>query len=502
MTSFDLNLFFALSTITVDDGLPHLAINIPSYSHVSHLHPLLMLLSILFDPLNSSNGSSFPKEGAIFDDHQTSILRKDLLSQWLARIISIDVPGMPCLSALLSGNPVKASEIARSQSNYHLAILLSMAKDQNPMRKQLLKDQVDIWQSIKVRDNFPKEIWLIYQLLAGNIDAVTVELQQQNQDWILGFALFLWYFGGRYDSIMDVFKRFWASQGGQLKGSNDPILGLLFLHSFGHANLETTTKVDPLHWAILTLLGHFKDYQVQDYEVLSLELISLLQEQRLHRHALLVAMLACPNRNLYIKLAENVDEPELLNLRMPRWLISSAQIVKCVRFDETFDKLLDASREPNYGALIQAHDLLCKHSIANFFQQSELKNHFQRLVTTVDELNGAATTDPVSCEDETALRVERSRLVPGFTTGAQLFLDYYHLEEGIPLDIRLILLSTEHLKHLKANDSQEQAVFAEVVQPFALRLLNEQRFVQLLPLVPLLTDDQRVHIARLIPTNC
>ena len=509
-SSFDLNLFFALSTSPNDHGLPRLSINISSYSHVSHLHPLLMLLRILFDPLDSSDGSSFPKEGAIFDDHLTNIIRKDMLSQWLAHVISIDIPDMPSLSALLSGNPRRASDIARSQSNYNLALLISMAKDQNLTRKQLLKDQVDIWQSIKVQGNFPKEVWLIYQLLAGNVDAVLAELQQQNQDtkfeecsidWILGFALFLWYASGRSDSIVDVFKRFWASQGGQLKASSDPILGLLFLHSFAQADLESTMTIDSLHWVILTLLGHFKDYQVQNYEAISLKLISLLQEQNLNRLALLVAMLACPDRDLYTKLAENVDESELLTLHLPRWLIASARITKCVDFVEQFNTLLEASREPNYEALIQAHTLLCKYSMANLFQHGELKGHFQNLTMIVDELSNAALTNSESYEDEFVLRTERSKLVPEFASGAQLFLDYYHLKEDNPLDTRLVLLSTEHLKHLKANGSQEQAVFAEMAQPFALHLLNERHFAQLLPLVSLLTDDQRVNIARLIPID-
>ena len=75
-----------------------------------------------------------------------------------------------------------ASEIARSQSNYNLALLISMAKDQSLARRQLLREQVDIWQGIRVQSNFPKEIWLIYQLLAGNIDAVITDLQQKDQD--------------------------------------------------------------------------------------------------------------------------------------------------------------------------------------------------------------------------------------------------------------------------------------------------------------------------------
>lgn len=505
-----LDLFFALSAVTVDHGLPHLSINLPSYSHVSHLHPLLMLLRILFDPLDSSDGSSFPKKGAIFDDHLTTILRKDMLSQWLTRMITIDIPGMPCLSALLSGNSKRASEVARSQSNYNLALLISMAKDQNLTRRQLLREQVDIWQSLRVQSNFPKEVWLVYQLLAGNVDAVITDLQQKDQDarlegctvdWILGFALFLYYSAARHDSIMDVFKRFWASQGGQLKDSRDPILGLLFLHSFGRVDLESAITIDPLHWVILTLLGHFKDYQIQDYEAISLKLVSLLQEQGLHRHALLVAMLACPDRDLYIRLAENVEDEGLSSLHLPRWLIASAKVAKCASFGEKFDTLLEASHEPNYEALIQAHALLCEYSIANFFQHKELKDYFQKLTRTVDELGGAALASSEPYEGELVLRAERSRLVPEFAAGAQLFLDYYRLKEDAPLNARLVLLSTEHLKRLKASSLQEQAVFAEMTQPFVLRLLNERHFAQLLPLAPLLTDDQRVHIARLIPID-
>ena len=154
-------------------------------------------------------------------------------------------------------------------------------------------------------------------------------LKDASVDWILGFALFLWYSAARHDSIADVFKRFWASQGGQLRDSKDPILGLLFLHSFGRVDLESAITVDPLHWVILTLLGHFKDYQVQDYEAISLKLVSLLQEQGLHRHALLVAMLACPDRDLYIKLAENVEEAELSSLHLPRWLIALHTSAMC-----------------------------------------------------------------------------------------------------------------------------------------------------------------------------
>ena len=58
-------------------------------------------------------------------------------------------------------------------------------------------------------------------------------------DW----AAFLCYSAARHDSIMDVFKRFWASQGGQLKDSRDPILGLLFLHSFGRVDLESAITI-------------------------------------------------------------------------------------------------------------------------------------------------------------------------------------------------------------------------------------------------------------------
>ena len=73
--------------------------------------------------------------------------------------------------------------------------------------------------------NFPKEIWLMYQLLAGNIDTVIDELEQHSKDvkfegcfadGVMGFALFLWYSSGRHNSIADIFKRFWASQGARL----------------------------------------------------------------------------------------------------------------------------------------------------------------------------------------------------------------------------------------------------------------------------------------------
>ena len=224
-----------------------------------------MLLKILFDPLDSSDAASFPKEGTILDDRATGILRRELLSQWLVQMQATEVVGMPCLSALLSDNPAKASEMARSQSNHHLATLISMARDQSGMRRQLLRDQVDIWQGIKAQSLFPKELWLIYQLLAGNIDAVLDELQQHPMNWLLGFALFFWYSSGRGTSIADTFKRFWASQGGRLRDSEDPVLGLLFLHSFGHANMESMTikTIDPLHWVILTLLNHFKDCQIR-----------------------------------------------------------------------------------------------------------------------------------------------------------------------------------------------------------------------------------------------
>ena len=163
-------------------------------------------------------------------------------------------------------------------------------------------------------------------------------------------------------------------------------------------------------------------------------------------------MLACPDRDLYIRLAENVEEEELSSLHLPTMAHCICKsFAKCASFGEKFDTLLEASREPNYEALIQAHTLLCEYSIVNFFQHKELKGYFQKLTRTVDELGGATLASSESYEGELVLRAERSRLVPEFAAGAQLPLTLYRLKEDAPLDARLVLLSTEHLKHLKAG---------------------------------------------------
>ena len=49
----------------------------------------------------------------------------------------------------------------------------------------------------------------------------------------------------------------------------------------------------------------------------------------------------------------------------------------------------------------------------------------------MDELGSAALASSESYEGEIVLRAERSRLVPEFAAGAQLFLDYYRLKEDV-----------------------------------------------------------------------
>ena len=157
MSQFDLDLFFAFTTVMDDHPLPHLSINLSSYSQMYHLHPLFMLLKILFDPLDALNRSSFPKMGAILDDHRTSVLRKHLLSQWLIQNQSVDMVGMPCLSALLSGNSTQTIP----NSSFPNPIIASPFSSQWQMirmryKRQLLRDQVDIWQGVKAHEELSK----------------------------------------------------------------------------------------------------------------------------------------------------------------------------------------------------------------------------------------------------------------------------------------------------------------------------------------------------------
>lgn len=424
-----LDAFFDSCCVLVKgEHLPFITLDIGNYGATCSLGPVFRLLKILFDPLNFDTGESLEGQRGVQDCHRALLARRVLFSKWLMEQcckVYRNADVSPLWRALIAGDHLTAASIVRAEGNLRLSVLLSMARDGNMERRALLAEQVSVWRRCSADARFPRSVWLVYLLLAGEVDTLVQEVNLDiEKNWIFALSLYYHYASNeRSETISESFNRYWNS-GVAPQNIHDSCLLLLRYRAshFQHERQEVITGLlqsnafeaftdSTLNWIVIILLFFFKDCTIplEMIHDLSMNLIAQLTASKQHRLALMVAMLGNPtNRDLYVRLAESVES--LDEFQVPPWLSALSKVHSCADDYKKFELLLCASAEPNVDTLVQAHAIFGMLAIDAVLKEDHamLQAMLGDLCTTV------STFQPCLAQ----------QLVPSWPIGAQVLFAF------------------------------------------------------------------------------
>ncbi|XP_011505770.1 PREDICTED: nuclear pore complex protein Nup98-Nup96 [Ceratosolen solmsi marchali] len=193
----------------------NIASHLKSDSLIGYFCDVLCLCESLWGKLTDSHH---------FDNnsHEIVMLRKDAFSEWLklvtGKIVQREMATMETndqiIFSLLSANKLKeACNEALKVGDHCLALLLSQLSG-NLATRELIKQQIKLWQNTNVDRNLTTHRLKLFMLVAGipiicsNNETINV---CENLDWKRSMAIHLWYISHPTASITDVLDLYEAS---------------------------------------------------------------------------------------------------------------------------------------------------------------------------------------------------------------------------------------------------------------------------------------------------
>lgn len=361
----------------------------------------------------------------------TTNTRKQLFADWLKTYNQSTVSELlnthssdPLEQAFIhmcAGNLTQAIEVALGANSDHLAVIATLADSNHVAVRSIASNQLTSWKERNVLSLIPKAIVKIYQILAGELDAIVAELP-----WNIALTLKLFY-GDDVEKVKDLIKGH-----KQYLPTNHQVADVLKLYALDKihfSDISSTSINKKLKWLFCKILltdGEFDEVSVPfgDY----LQLVNYWKE------AIIV----------YSHLSDDNDAKKLIR----KLVISKINYIKGTNIDEE-EYLVKVLRVPQ--VVIYDAVSIDKRSLGDYWGECEALITVQLWEraheTIIGELGPLTVISNSQADIDHLLSLvdkfpQQGLIIPNWNIGAGVYANYLHLlRDELNIDILKFLLT-------------------------------------------------------------
>jgi hypothetical protein len=167
-------------------SMAHVYLMDSTYEGISNEQQVWTLFNVLFGSpfvdVNNFRSSQTPRKEGYFNEAQKEVLRKKAFFTWIKRwkkTENLHDAGSNILNRLACSEIGAAAAEACKSGHLHLATLISLTPTE--FTKSEISLQLDTWKNAKICETFNNNILLIYEVLAGRLKNIPVNLTWQEK---------------------------------------------------------------------------------------------------------------------------------------------------------------------------------------------------------------------------------------------------------------------------------------------------------------------------------